>query len=516
MEIRSSANVRWASNGVVLIFCLVVVQTDASVAVSTLNFDAVKGPTDGQSGLPSHVRQLPELIKHNNELMAEIHEVKSEQCQEKLSRKLKERKFCCRGMNMCWSKMKAGMARRLAMRKKSQARLKKVMKQRKLAREKQAGQLKSRQRVFKAMKAELDGYKALAAAAAKKGGGLVQKGGGLARKLPGLEDGYRNRQGSLFGRAADITRAARSPQDQPGQDQDYNPGELAESKKGSVAEDPEDSLEKAKKLISKAKANYLAAKKKEGEADKAAGEAQKAQDAAEKKAKENDEKAQKKDTALDQKLTGPPPKFSFSSRKSKEVPDSDDLPMTRDARGCETQITVGTQPSKRNPDGKTKNLHTCTSCKKGHGLMIQYHRSMAGKCQKYKRRVRDICTELDQDSYAADLLDKKMKNVVCTKVVLVKQPLNLWQFGNKTEEEKARVKFFEPVSKGKLEGVAFAHCQVWKHVVCERGDCNDKKEIRCERVCAADGWKNGQESNCSEDLCNWDNVPICKQTSLLA
>lgn len=361
------------------------------------------------------------------------------------------------------------------------------------------------------MKAELEGYKALAAAAAKKGGGLAQK-------LAGPEDGHRTRQGSLAGRAPDITRAVRSPKDQPGQDQDYKPGELAESKEGSVTEDPEDSLEVAKELILKAKANYLAAKKKEEDADKAAGEAQKAQDAGEKEAKEKDEKAQKKDTALDQKLTGPPPKFAFSSRKSKEVPESDNLPVTKgDASGCETQITInGLTPTEKRPDGKLKNGHSCTSCKKGYGLMIQYHRSMAGKCQKYKQRPRDACTALDQDTYAADLLDKKTKNIVCTKVVLVKQPLNLWQFGNKTEEEKARVKFFEPVSKGKLKGMAFAHCRVWKQTLCEGETCNDKKEIMCERVCAADGWKKGEESNCSEDLCDWHGVPICKQTSLLA
>merc|ERR1712086_227253 len=65
---------------------------------------------------------------------------------------------------------------------------------------------------------------------------------------------------------------------------------------------------------------------------------------------------------------------------------------------------------------------------------------------------------------------------------------------------------------------AYVHCRVWKQTLCMGGKCDVKKEIECDRVCAADSHLEGEgsESSCSKDLCNFQDVPLCKETSLIA
>jgi len=258
-------------------------------------------------------------------------------------------------------------------------------------------------------------------------------------------------------------------------------------------------------------------------ATKTANEAQKAQTAAETEMERADILAQKDEAAADK--DGSAPAFSFSSRFATQKPASDGLPVSKDAAAtCLTQITVVGKISKKHPDGKRKRASTCTSCKPDHALVLRYHKSMAGTCYKTPNsKPVNACTEVGKDTYTADLTSADTKNIICTKVVTVRQSLAIWNMGRSSDPRRA---FFESVSNGTMGNNkskkralnAYVHCRVWKQTLCMGGKCDVKKEIECDRVCAADSHLEGEgsESSCSKDLCNFKDVPLCKETSLIA
>lgn len=448
----SNQSFRWAWCAVIVIFSLVVVQSDADVAESALN--DIEHKSTALGGLASIVPHsgLASFIAGYGSATA-TYDANMEKCRQK-------KKEASQGQKKCWNKMKAGMNRRQKMRKKSKARLEKVMAQRKEARNRQRKALASRMKVVKAMKTQIKAYKAMAEA--PKGGAA----------------------------------------------------ELAESQGGSAS--PDEKKKAAMAEIAKAAAAVAMAEKSDTSASKAADEAQKAQTAAETKMERADIQAQKDETAAD--TDGSAPAFSFSSRFATEKPASDGLPVLKgNKKACLTQITVVGKKSKKIPDGKRKTSHTCTSCQPDHALILRYHKSMAGTCTQYSGEQFNGCTVVDKDTYTADLTSADTKNVICTKIVTVRQTLAIWNMGRKNDPRR---KFFKSVSNGTIENTAFVHCRVWKQTLCMGDMCSVKKEIGCAKVCAADSYSEREgsemESSCSKDLCNFKDVPLCKETTLIA
>merc|ERR1712086_251012 len=561
--VMSNQSFRWAWCAVVVIFCLVVVQSDADVAESALN--DIEHKSRALSGLASTVPPhsgLASFIAGKPLSYADLGESTSEgKVAAKLSNymtRLKgEQEKCPKSELRCpstnaadskptettagygsatatyeaktkkyrqkekkrWNKMKAGMNRRQVMRKKAKARLEKVMAQRKVARKRHREALMSRMKVVKAMKTQIKAYKAMAEA--PKGGAA----------------------------------------------------ELAESRGGSAA--PAEKKKAAMAEIAKAAAAVAKAEESGKTASKTANEAQKAQTAAETEMERADVQAQKDEAAAD--MDGSAPAFSFNSTFATQKPASDGLPVSEDAAtSCLTQITVAGKISKKHPDGKRKHKNTCTSCKPNHALVLRYHKSMAGSCVARYANSKPVnaCTEVNKDTYTADLTSADTKNIICTKVVTVRQTLAIWNMGRSSDPRR---EFFKSVSNGKMGTIkimgrslvtdfssvtnvtelldptdfsnvtnvtdvsslkvtnvtdvdpsaksksrpglnAYVHCRVWKQTLCMGGKCDVKKEIECDRVCAADSHLEGEgsESSCSKDLCNFQDVPLCKETSLIA
>merc|ERR1712086_150310 len=561
--VMSNQSFRWAWCAVVVIFCLVVVQSDADVTESTLN--DIEHKSRALSGLASTVPPhsgLASFIAGKPLSYADLGESTSEgKVAAKLSNymtRLKgEQEKCPKSELRCpstnaadskptettagygsatatyeaktkkyrqkekkrWNKMKAGINRRQVMRKKAKARLEKVMAQRKVARKRHREALMSRMKVVKAMKTQIKAYKAMAEA--PKGGAA----------------------------------------------------ELAESRGGSAA--PAEKKKAAMAEIAKAAAAVAKAEESGKSASKTANEAQKAQTAAETEMERADVQAQKDEAAADQ--DGSAPAFSFNSTFATQKPASDGLPVSEDAAtSCLTQITVVGKISQKHPDGKRKHTNTCTSCKPNHALVLRYHKSMAGSCVARYANSKPVnaCTEVNKDTYTADLTSADTKNIICTKVVTVRQTLAIWNMGRSSDPRR---EFFKSVSNGKMGTIkimgrslvtdfssvtnvtelldptdfsnvtnvtdvsslkvtnvtdvdpsaksksrpglnAYVHCRVWKQTLCMGGKCDVKKEIECDRVCAADSHLEGEgsESSCSKDLCNFQDVPLCKETSLIA
>jgi len=598
----SNQSFRWAWCAVVVIFCLVVVQSDADVAESALNdiehksraLSGLASIVPPHSGLASFIAGKPlsyadlgestsegkvaaKLSNYMTRLKGEqekcpkselrcpstnaadskptettagygsataTYEAKTKKYRQKekkrwnkmkagmnrrqvmrkkakarLEKVMAQRKVARKKEKKCWNKMKAGMNRRQAMRKKAKARLEKVMAQRKVARKRQREALMSRMKVVKAMKTQIKAYKAMAEA--PKGGAA----------------------------------------------------ELAESRGGSAA--PAEKKKAAMAEIAKAAAAVAKAEESGKSASKTANEAQKAQTAAETEMERADVQAQKDEAAAD--MDGSAPAFSLNSTFATQKPASDGLPVSEDAAtSCLTQITVAGKISKKHPDGKRKHKNTCTSCKPNHALVLRYHKSMAGSCVARYANSKPVnaCTEVNKDTYTADLTSADTKNIICTKVVTVRQTLAIWNMGRSSDPRR---EFFKSVSNGKMGTIkimgrslvtdfssvtnvtelldptdfsnvtnvtdvsslkvtnvtdvdpsaksksrpglnAYVHCRVWKQTLCMGGKCDVKKEIECDRVCAADSHLEGEgsESSCSKDLCNFQDVPLCKETSLIA
>lgn len=353
--------------------------------------------------------------------------------------------------------MKAGMAKRAALNKQRAARMTDVMNTRMAAKKKMQSAWQAQQHLLKALRAQVAAYKKSANAAS--------------------HDGH---------------------------DRQFR-GELAEGLTAASVADHKSqwtSREEAEAAVAEAEKQAEAFKKR---ADKAGEEA----DAVGQKAAQADEEADQAEKAADTKLEAALQKsqeavvFALSPRLSELSPKSDGKPLSADSKfQCETQTTVKVAGELR------KDKDTCTSCKPQKAFQFVYHKARAGKCISYGPIAHTRCTKLNENAYTADLVSRvKDKDVICTKVVAVRQVLSTWDLPNEDR------KFFASVSDGKLKHHAFVHCNVWKQTACKGEDCEVKKKVHCDRVCRAQSW-NGTEDRCSKNLCNLPGGSLCQQTAL--
>merc|ERR1719502_1968598 len=80
--------------------------------------------------------------------------------------------------------------------------------------------------------------------------------------------------------------------------------------------------------------------------------------------------------------------------------------VTGDAKGCLMQTSVTQIPfEKGKPSTVIRTEATCTECipQWNTGFMVQFHKSMAGRCSDYDHRAKTNCVPLNTDTNLMDM-----------------------------------------------------------------------------------------------------------------
>merc|ERR1712086_508878 len=190
---------------------------------------------------------------------------------------------------------------------------------------------------------------------------------------------------------------------------------------------------------------------------------------------------------------------SFNSTFAKSTSGSDPASAQE---GCATAL-----PAKIS-NGCTATTR-CTSCKDGYTLNLVNHKSMAGNCRNGSAfAIPQVwCTKLDKN--AGNENPNELKNVLCNKIGIEKQPVLVNSITNNTIKSAMRSAKFH---KGK-NGKALVTCSVWKQTICHGSACTVHKEIQCVEICQLDkgGVEGGQSGiNCQTELCGDHGEYMCK------
>lgn len=270
--------------------------------------------------------------------------------------------------------------------------------------------------------------------------------------------------------------------------------DLAEAQDGSKKKSSE---KKAKKAAAEAEAAVAAAEKAAAEAQDSAKQAQKEKERAENKAA----KADTKEDQAEDKLVEDPVDFSCDSSRGdcrKRVGE-----VSISEHGCLARVPVTSYIGKT-ADGD----NTCTRCRPGYAFQLVWAKSRAGKCIKFEFEPQTHCTVLGINRYRVDLSSTRVQDVICTKIVTIRQKLMLWNLEDKKLQQK-----FKHVAHPTEAGLFVVHCNVWKQVMCRGALCDVKKEIKCANVCKVENWGK-KDTECSPNLCARESN-LCKETSLL-
>ena len=326
----------------------------------------------------------------------------------------------------CWTMMLAGMARRKVQKLAAKARMKKAMAKRKIARDrmkqfiaKQAGVIKTLKMAMKTMKAEVTLYQELVTAVRKKG-----ESSELGDSSTSTFD-FKAFMAKLKAKQAAASSAAAAAA-----------AREAQAAKAKAAAAAAKSAAKAAADAAK-KANALSAKK--------AAAAEKASMKAEPVVLSHSPSTGRKVAECDRKTKDGCQMFVHKpwnkAKASRPTLDWKETHATVLPR-CATQISVRTHDltTKKVINGRImydmvelRDQHTCTSCKPGHFFILQYHKSMAGKCEPYDKQERSFCTMQNprMDYKVADLL--RSTNVLCTKGIEVPQLVQTYNMDDKAK-----------------------------------------------------------------------------------
>jgi len=171
------------------------------------------------------------------------------------------------------------------------------------------------------------------------------------------------------------------------------------------------------------------------------------------------------------------------------------------------------------------NNKCCTSCKQGYVFAMKFHNNRTGRCLHAEPVAQIVCSKLGSDSASAVV---EAKDVVCTKVIESRQALRI---GPGQDDLKLGIQPLTGLRKeayksskihnynGLDNNWVVARCRVRKETVCQKSQCQVRKEIKCISVCKMTRWATPPTyiaASCDEALCSGDLASMaCRQATMM-
>ena len=109
--------------------------------------------------------------------------------------------------------------------------------------------------------------------------------------------------------------------------------------------------------------------------------------------------------------------------------------------------------------------------------------------------------------------------VLLPQIIEARTGLSRWMMRTRGNWQNGATTHFAPAFAGAKSGNAAVKCDVFKQIVCEDGDCDVRKSVKCKEICAMNGYDLTLDTNlvnCDPELCAGEyGTFACREVAMM-